>query len=170
MSRYLRFLAIALAAFAVVAAGSGCERKEEQPAPRESAPQVAPGHENLERATARVVVVPAEGQGKWKAVQVAVLDKEANQEKIYTVDIGSSFTVENSDLSLEVKNFLPAFTMDGATISSASSELKNPAAQIVIRGGGEEIFKGWLFSLYPETHAFQHPRYSFTLVAPVPAE
>ena len=32
-----------------------------------------------------------------------------------------------------------------------------------------EIFKGWLFSLYPTTHAMEHPRYSFTLVGFVPA-
>jgi len=75
----------------------------------------------------------------------------------------------DTGLLLRVKNFLPAFIMDGTTMTSASNETKNPAAQIVITEGEKEVYRGWLFSLYPGTHAFQHPRYSFTLVDFVPA-
>jgi hypothetical protein len=153
----------------VLAALCGCGRKEE-PAPGEQAPAVptAPAEKPPRKAEPRVVI-PAEMQGQWQAVKIAVLDKEANSEEVYTVEIGSEFTIPGSTLTLKVKNFLPAFIMDGTTMTSSSNEPKNPAAQIVITDGEKEIFKGWLFSLYPGTHSFQHPRFSFTLIDFIPA-
>jgi hypothetical protein len=85
------------------------------------------------------------------------------------VDIGSTFTIPHSNISIKVENFLPHFMMEGTTLTSQSNEPKNPAAQVRIMEGGVEIFKGWLFTLYPTTHAFQHPKYGFTLVDFVPA-
>ncbi|MDF1581424.1 MAG: DUF2155 domain-containing protein [Desulfuromonadales bacterium] len=32
-----------------------------------------------------------------------------------------------------------------------------------------EVYSGWLFGLYPDTHAYQHPRYNFTLIGYKPA-
>ncbi len=146
---------------------TACSRQEEQTAevPRLEAPVAAPKEKKEPR-----IVVPVEVQGKWKAVKVGVTDKELNREEIYTVEIGASFQVADSDLSLTVRNFLPAFIMDGTTMTSASNEPRNPAAQIAISEQGREVFRGWLFSLYPGTHAFRHPRYSFSLVDYVPAE
>jgi len=115
-----------------------------------------------------VVVVPDSVKGKWKAVQVAVADKNAKQQKVYTINIGEEFKLPGSDLTVRVENFLPHFVMEGTALTSQSNELVNPAAQFIIREGGKEIFKGWLFSLYPTTHAFQHPQYGFTLVDYIP--
>jgi len=136
----------------------GCSGQEETPAK-----EVAPSAEKPARRPEARIVVPAEVQGRWKAVKIAVLDKETNKEQLYTVEIGSELPLGDSGLMLRVKNFLPAFIMDGTTMTSASNETRNPAAQIVITEGEKEVYKGWLFSLYPGTHAFQHPRYSFTL-------
>ena len=141
----------------------GCGKKGEQKA-GETIP--ASGHAAKKEA---VVVVPESVKGKWKAVKIAVTDKETNKESVYTVAIGSAFPIPNSDLSLNVEKFLPHFMMEGTTLTSQSNEPKNPAAQIRIVEGGKEIFKGWLFSLYPTTHAFQHPKYGFTLVDFLPA-
>ena len=116
-----------------------------------------------------VVVVPDSVKGKWKAVKIAVTDKSVNKETVYTVAIGAQYAIPNSGLSIKVENFLPHFTMDGTTLTSQSNEPKNPAAQVRIIEGDKEIFKGWLFSLYPTTHALQHPRYGFTLVDFIPA-
>jgi alpha-acetolactate decarboxylase len=115
------------------------------------------------------VVVPGSVKGKWKAVKIAVTDKETNKENVFTVVIGSGFTIPNTGLEVRVDNFLPHFIMDGTTLTSHSNDLKNPAAQIRILDGGNEIFKGWLFALYPTTHAFQHPKFGFTLVDYIPA-
>lgn len=139
---------------------AGCNEKEKQQ-PVVMKPQPA--------RAASVVVVPDSVRGKWKAVQIAVADKNANQQKVYTVNVGAELKLPNSDLTLKIENFLPHFVMEGTTLTSGSNQLRNPAAQFSIREGEKEIFKGWLFSLYPTTHAFQHPQFGFTLVDCIPA-
>jgi len=147
----------------VILAITGCSRKEEKKEtegiPRQA--QVA-----KKEAT---VVVPDAVRGKWKAVKIAVTDKTTSRDAVYTVPVGASFTVPSSNMVIKVENFLPHFIMEGTTLTSQSNEPKNPAAQVRIIEDGKEIFKGWLFSLYPTTHAFQHPRYGFTLVDFIPA-
>jgi hypothetical protein len=70
---------------------------------------------------------------------------------------------------IQVETFLPAFIMEGSTMTSASNELKNPGAKVQITENGAVIFRGWLFSLFPNTQAFMHPKYGFSLVDVVPA-
>ena len=142
---------------------AGCSKKEEKQA-------VSPAATSGQAAKKEsVVVVPNSVKGKWKAVKIAVTDKDTNKETVYTVAIGATFTIPGTNLSVQVENFLPHFMMDGTTLTSQSNELKNPAAQIRISEGGNEIFKGWLFSRFPTTHAFQHPKFGFTLVDFIPA-
>ena len=155
----IRGLAVAVVALAVVA----CSQKEEQ----KPATTVAPEGQVAKKEA--VVVVPASVKGKWKAVKIAVTDKTTNKVTEYTVAIGGTFAIPNSSLAVKVENFLPHFMMDGTTLTSQSNEPKNPAAQVRIMDGGKEVFKGWLFTLYPTTHAFQHPRYGFALVDFIPA-
>jgi Uncharacterized protein conserved in bacteria (DUF2155) len=153
----LVFLVLALAM------ATGCSNKEE-PKKGEAAPSPAQGAKKES-----VVVVPENVKGKWKSVKIAITDKTVNKEAIYTVAIGGQFAIPNTNLSIKVENFLPHFTMEGTTLTSQSNEPKNPAAQVRIYENGTEIFKGWLFSLYPTTHALQHPRYGFSLVDFIPA-
>jgi hypothetical protein len=148
----------------VLAFLAGCDRKEET-AVAPATPAPAPTAKRETR-----IVVPQEVQGQWKAVKIAVLDKEQNREEVYTIDLGQDFPLPDSDISVQPQNFLPAFIMDGITLTSASNEPKNPAVQIVVRQKGQQIYKGWLFSIFPGTHAFQHARYSFTLVDYLPAK
>jgi hypothetical protein len=160
----LKHARLAAATMVMLALLAGCTQQE-QPAPqmqstRESAPP--------ERREARVVV-PDEVQGQWQAVKIAILDKDNNTEEVYTIPIGDELEISSSGLALKVQTFLPAFIMDGTTLTSISNETKNPAVQIEISEEGKKVFRGWLFSLYPGTHAFQHPRYSFTLVDFLPA-
>ncbi|GFO54061.1 lipoprotein [Geomonas sp. Red276] len=156
MTRLMKLLVLSLLALAV----AGCNEKESKP-PQVSHPQPV--------KTASVVVVPDSVKGKWKAVKIQVADKFAKRQHVYTLPIGSEFKLPGSDLTLLVANFLPHFVMEGTTLTSQSNEPKNPAAQLVIKENGKEIFRGWLFSLYPTTHAFQHPQYGFTLVDFIPA-
>jgi len=141
---------------------AGCSKQEEESATK------TPAKSPAETKAEAKVVVPESVAGHWKAVKIAVQDKEKNSEDVYTVDIGYAFKLGDSDLRLQVTNFLPHFVMDGMTLTSLSNDTKNPAAQIVITDKGEQVFKGWLFSLYPNTHAFQHPRYGFSLVGYLP--
>jgi hypothetical protein len=153
----MKLLVLSVVAMGATAACTGKENNS----PRLAKPQPA--------RMASVVVVPESVRGKWKAVEIAVSDKSARKQQIYTIAIGSEFKLPGSDLTLKVENFLPHFVMEGTTLTSQSNELKNPAAQLVISEGGHEIFRGWLFRLYPTTHAFQHPQFGFTLVDYIPA-
>ncbi len=144
----------------VMIAVVGCTKKEENKA---TAPQVQGTKKEA------LVVVPENVKGKWKAVKIAVTDKTTRKETIYTANIGTEVAISGSDMAITVENFLPHFTMEGTTLTSQSNEPKNPAAQVRIKQGGKVIFKGWLFSLYPTTHALLHPQYSFTLVDFIPA-
>ncbi len=160
MKLYLKRLLLVCITLAVA---TGCNNKKEG-----ASTTAAPSGKTVIKKEA-VVVVPKSVQGKWKAVKIAVTDKSTNKDTVYTVTIGTPFKIPNSDLTITVNNFLPQFVMEGTTLTSQSNEPKNPAAQVRIMEKDQEIFKGWLFALYPTTHAFQHPKYGFTLVDFVPA-
>jgi hypothetical protein len=115
------------------------------------------------------VIIPESVKDKWKAVQIAILDKQTSREDLHIVPLDTEFVVPGSGLTLRVSNFLPAFIMEGTILTSVSNEPKNPAVQVEISEQGKKVFQGWLFSLYPGTHAFHHPRYSFMLVDFFPA-
>ena len=68
------------------------------------------------------VVVPAGVKESWKAVKIAVTDRETRQDEVYTVDIGHEFRLAESKVTLQVAAFLPAFVMDGSTMTSASEK------------------------------------------------
>jgi hypothetical protein len=146
-------------AFALTACSKKEEKKTVQPKTSEQAVS--------KKET--TVLVPDIVKGKWRAVKIGVINKKTNKEIDYQIDIGSAFTIPNSNLVIKVESFLPHFTMEGTMLTSQTNDPKNPAAQVRISEGGKEIFKGWLFTLYPTTHAFQHPTYGFSLVDFVPA-
>jgi len=110
-----------------------------------------------------VVVVPEAIKGKWKSVVLNIQDKESKSSKEYTINIGEKFKLPGSDMTVVVKEFFPAFAMQGTSITSISNEPDNPAAQVAVTEGGADVFNGWLFAKYPTTHAFSHPRYAITL-------
>ena len=159
----IEVLRVPIVAAVLTVAIVGCSRNDDQKV-RSAAP--ISGHASTKEA---VVVVPDSVKGKWSAVKIAVVNKESNKEAVYTVAIGSEINIPGSGLTIKVDNFLPHFMMSGTTLTSQTNEPKNPAVQIRISEGGKEIFKGWLFSLYPATHTFQHPMYGFALVDFVPA-
>ncbi len=148
--------------FLAIALVSGCHKKEEGKSAAST-----PAAQGVKKESS--IVEPDSVKGKWKAVKIALLDKTTNKTTVYTVAIGADFAIPNTNLAVKVDSFLPHFTMNGTIMTSQSNEPKNPAARVRIYEGGKEIFKGWLFSLYPTTHAMEHPRYSFTLVGFVPA-
>ena len=133
-------------------------------------------HDNLKPSTShrtvkeKTVIVPPEVSRRWKAVKLAVIDKTRGTENIYTVPIGSQYTIPSSALTINVEAFLPAFTMEGTTITTSSNELLNPGAKVRISVSGTPVFQGWLFSKFPNTHAVAHPRFGFSLIGVVPVK
>jgi hypothetical protein len=141
----------------------GCQ-KEQVPPKKVDA---ALSHTTNQEAT---IVVPPGVSERWKAVKIAVINKSDVTEKQYVIPIGGKLSVPASTLVIEVETFLPAFTMEGSIMTSSSNELKNPGAKVRITESGSVIFKGWLFSKFPKTHAFMHPKYGFTLIDIVPVK
>lgn len=141
---------------------TGCQDKDQQTPYKV---ETAQSHTSKKELS---VVVPDTVKGKWKAVKIAVTDKTIAKQTIYTIPIGGAFTLPNSKMTIEVEVFLPAFVMEGSSMTSSSNSLKNPGTKVRITEGSAIIFKGWLFSLFPTTHALMHPRYGFTLVDVVP--
>jgi hypothetical protein len=142
----------------------GCQQ-DKQPPPKVEAGSL---HSHTVKKDA-TIVVPSFVVGKWKAVKIALYDKSNVSQKIYTIPIGGKLAIRDSTMIIGVETFLPAFIMEGSTMTSASNDLKNPGAKVNITENGAVIFNGWLFSKFPNTHTFMHPKYGFTLVDVVPA-
>lgn len=124
-------------------------------------PGAAPGGMPAAPAAPRAVVVPEEVSKSWKAVVLQVTDKKTNKTQDVKVDIGQ--TAKVGDLEVTVESFLPSFTMGGGNITSKNNNTENPAAKVIVKEKGAEIFAGWLFSLYPQAHPMQHEKYSLAL-------
>jgi len=137
--------------------GENTETAQQQPAP---VPQPKKPAE---------VVVPSDVEGKWKAIKIEVSDRRDGSKKEFTINIGEVFEVPNSDLTVEPMAFLPTFVMDGETITSASNEPNNPAAQIRILDSTGLETTGWLFQKFPETHKYPHEYIDITLVEGIPS-
>ncbi len=162
---------------AVLAAGllisfAGCKKKEE---PK---PQLPPGHPSMEGGMPpvgmpdmpkvdRKIVVPKEVAAKWKAVKLVIEDRGANSSKEHTINVGGELTVPNTQVKVKVLHFLPDFRMGDQEITSASDKPNNPAAQVSVTEGGQQIWKGWLYSMHPGIHPFQHDRISLSLTGGV---
>jgi len=145
---------------------TGCSKKEES---NNSHQDQAPAKDSVIRKQT-AISVPNSVKGKWKSVKISILDKETKQEGFVTIEIGKAMQVNGTNLVIKVENFFPHFIMDGTTLTSSSNSPVNPAAQVHITENGLEVFNGWLFTLYPNTHASKHARYGFGLADYTPAK
>ena len=143
-----------LSGFVLIACQERTEKPLEHLKPRTS-------HRTVKEKT---VIVPPEVLRRWKSVKLAVIDKARGTENIYVVPIGPQFRIPSSELVVTVEAFLPAFTMEGTTITTSSNELLNPAAKVQISENGTAVFKGWIFLNFPNTHAVTHPKFAFSLI------
>ena len=162
--RYLVLLTTA-ALFAMAGCG-GKEDSAQSPhdtgeVPLESKPMMAGPAE---------VSISDEIKAAWKGIKVEIIDNETGKKEVVEINIGEDKLVEGTGLKVKAISFLPAFQMDGPIVTSRSNETENPAAQIEISEGESQLFKGWLFTLYPTTHAFTHPKYSISLLEGVAAD
>jgi hypothetical protein len=163
---------VAVAVVFVLAVSFGaCKKKEEQP-------QLPPGHPSMEGGMPqaggpempkvdRKVVVPKEVKAKYSAVKLTVEDKTAKSAKEFTVAVGSEIAVPNTKIKIKVLAFLPDFRMGDTDITSASDKPNNPAVQVSVEEPGKAEWKGWLYSMHPGIHPFQHERIAITLVGGV---
>ena len=145
----------------VVGLTLGCQKKAEE-IPLDTPEEV--GEAVPMPAVPSKIVVPEDVEGKWKAVVLEVVDKDTNERKNYTMEIGETAPLGNTGLTVFVEAFLPSFKMAGDVFTSSSPDLNNPAARVRITDStGAELFYRWLFALYPATHPFEHSKYVITL-------
>jgi len=111
-----------------------------------------------------VLDVSEEIKATWPAVKLHVEDKVAKSSKDYIVAIDSDLEIPNTRVKVKVLAFLPDYRYDGKSIStSASNKPNNPAALIVIREPGEADWTGFIYSLHPGIHPYQHDKIAVTL-------
>jgi hypothetical protein len=138
----------------------GCQKKAVEVPLEEPVAQEEPGMPALPQT----IMVPEDVANAWKAVILEVTDKDTSERTDYTFNIGETAPVGTTGLTLIVEAFLPSFQMAGDVFTSSSPDLNNPAAKVQIKDeNGNVIHDRWLFSLYPATHPFEHPRYAIIL-------
>ncbi|MDI6800852.1 MAG: DUF2155 domain-containing protein [Thermodesulfovibrionales bacterium] len=166
MRKKFVFIAVIL----VIATFAGCKKKEEQPVPKTSAPHalaqknIPSPHGNIQKGE-RKVVVPDAVKSQWKKVRFIIEDKIAKKNTEYDVQIGSEFKLPGTALKIVVGEFIPDFKIiDNETvITSASNEPKNPAVKVEVFENSKSIFKGWLYSKFPDIHPLVHEKYGLYL-------
>jgi hypothetical protein len=162
---------VAVAVILVLAVSFGaCKKKEEKPQMPAGHPAMEGGMPpNIQNApkVERTVTVPKEVATKWSAVTLSIQDRSGKGAKQYVVAIGSDLAIPNTNMKVKVLAFLPDFRMGDKEITSASDKPNNPAAQIVVQEPGKEDWKGWVYSMHPEIHPFQHEKIAITLVGGV---
>jgi len=143
-----------------------CKKKEEAP------PAGMPGEPGggvVVPPVAPEVSVPEDVKAKWSAVVLTVQDKTSGKSQDAKINIGGEAAVPGTPLKIQVVEFLPDFRMEGERITSASNELKQPAAYVRVFENGQQLKNPqtgdgyWLFSLMPQIHPFQHEKYGITL-------
>lgn len=146
---------------------ASCKKKEQPPVPppMQEAPPGQPGAPHGPMGgPEKKVTVPPDVQAAWKAVKIEIEFKGKKAKKTFRIPLNSEFKVPDSDLTVKVGDFLPHFAMTADSITSNSNALENPAARIEILEKGSTVFKGWLFSKFPDIHPFQHDQYGVRLV------
>jgi len=131
------------------------------------------GHPDIQQSEKleRRVDVPKDVEGKWKAVKILVRNKAAEgKNELKTVEIGSSFMLENSGIKVTVGPFLPNFVMDQGTYTSMNNQVVNPAVQLLVEENGKILYKGWTFAKYPAMYAFEHEVYALELKDYIPVD
>ena len=120
-------------------------------------------HNDIPDLSGAMVIVPDMVKGKWKSVVLMLEDKKTHEITEHTVDLGKEWMIPDSDIKVKVGTFLPDLIIQGTVFTSVSNELKNPAIHVTISKKSDELYEGWLFSLFPTMHSFQHDRYAITL-------
>ena len=109
------------------------------------------------------VVVPEMVEKTWKSVTIKITDKQKKTDELATINVGETYKIPNSKLSIRVLHFLPDFAMNSFGMTSKSNNPDNPAVNFDVIEDGKKIFSGWMFSKFPDVHTFNHERYKFNL-------
>ena len=128
-------------------------------------PPITEDQKNVQRE----IIIPKSVEGKWKAVKILVRDKsDEERNTMQTVELGSTFQLGNSGITVSAGEFFPNFVLDQSHYTSVDNTLGNPAIHLVITENGKELYNGWTFAKYPGLYAFEHKQYSLQLMDFIP--
>lgn len=122
------------------------------------------GYIHPKTAQTSTLRIPPEVKAKWKSVELSITTAGGKEQRA-RVTIGDKVAVTDTDLSLSVAAFVPAFTSDAGVVSSSSNTLDNPAVQLQLRDRKGEIAKGWVFQSLPEFNSFSSNKVSVRLLS-----
>ena len=89
----------------------------------------------------------------WSAVLLSVSELGAARE--LRAPLGENIALEQTGMVLRADAFLPSYTSDFNTITSASNTLDNPAVMVWLTKGDEVVARGWVFQNLPEYNTFK---------------
>lgn len=111
----------------------------------------------------RQVIVPEALQGKYHNVTMTV--QLPGMAEAATVELPLNGVARQTAYgSLLVRDYLPAFLIDGNTITSDGLEEKNPALWAEWQHEGQSVFAGWLFRDYPSLNPMRLPDHQLTFI------
>lgn len=93
----------------------------------------------------RQVIVPDGVEAR--AVHLSLRRPGEEQALELTVPLGKQ--LESGDYTVAADYYLPAFMIEGNTITSDGTEENNPAVFVLWQEGERQIFAGWTFRDYP---------------------
>ncbi|MCW8918113.1 MAG: hypothetical protein OQL08_04805 [Gammaproteobacteria bacterium] len=164
MARSARFLALSLATTLLLACGEQAEVVELGP------PEKPAEHDTLATPSAaeaegpRQVVVPAALRGKYTRATMTV--QLPGMATAATIELPLNGVPQATDYgTLLVRDYLPAFMINGNTITSDGLEEQNPALWAEWQRDGKPVFAGWLFRDYPTLNPMALPEHQLTFIA-----
>ena len=90
---------------------------------------------------------------------------DLNQARRYKVKIGERFALEDKSYEVEVKRFVPDFTIGkNKQVVSRTQELRNPAVKLALFKDNTLRDEEWIFSKFPDFHGSEKGEYRFTLL------
>jgi len=90
---------------------------------------------------------------------------DPKQGRQYKVKIGESFALEEKGYEVEVKRFVPDFSIGkNKEVISRSQELRNPAVQIALFKNTILLDQKWIFAKFPDFHGPDKGEYRFTFL------
>ena len=105
----------------------------------------------------------APGQGGELIIEVKKRGSKDPGRQV-SVEVGDSFSLPDQGLTVKVKRFFTDFAMDNnEIIVNRSSELNNPAAELLILKDGAIQNRTWVFQKFPDFHGGKKLDYQFSI-------
>lgn len=162
MANSVKGIAVALSGLLLAACGEQVEIIDlgylDEPA---SMPTVS---QNKSKSEQREIFIPESLQGKYQQVVLEVTTPNMTSPTELELPLNGQ-AQQTAYGELTVKDYLPAFVVQGGVITSKGLDESNPALWVKWQRNDEKLFSGWLFRDHPTLHPIRQPGYQLRLIA-----